>query len=60
MRLLADGLSTKEVAEKLFISPKTVENHRTSIMKKLDLHGSLELFRFAAKIGLLDVDLWKD
>jgi DNA-binding NarL/FixJ family response regulator len=60
MRLLAEGLSTKEVAEKLFISPKTVENHRTSIMKKLDLHSSLELFRFAAKIGLLDVDLWKD
>lgn len=60
MRLLAEGLSTKEVAEKLFISPKTVENHRASIMKKLDLHSSLELFRFAAKIGLLDVDLWKD
>ena len=60
MRLLAEGLSTKEVAEKLFVSPKTVENHRASIMKKLDLHSSLELFRFAAKIGLLDVDLWKD
>jgi DNA-binding NarL/FixJ family response regulator len=59
MRLLAEGLSIKEVAAKLFISPKTVENHRTSIMKKLDLHSSLELFRFAAKIGLLDVDLWK-
>jgi DNA-binding NarL/FixJ family response regulator len=59
MRFLADGLSTREVAEKLFISPKTVENHRTSIMKKLDLHSSLELFRFAARIGLLDVDLWK-
>lgn len=59
MRLLAEGLSIKEVAAKLFISPKTVENHRASIMKKLDLHSSLELFRFAAKIGLLDVDLWK-
>jgi DNA-binding NarL/FixJ family response regulator len=60
MRLLAEGLSTKEVAEKLFISPKTVENHRASIMKKLDLHSSVELFRFAARIGLLDVDLWMD
>jgi DNA-binding NarL/FixJ family response regulator len=59
MRLLAEGLSIKEVAAKLFISPKTVENHRASIMKKLDLHSSLELLRFAAKIGLLDVDLWK-
>ena len=59
LRLLAEGLSTKEVAGKLFISPKTVENHRASIMKKLDLHSSLDLFRFAARIGLLDVDLWK-
>jgi len=58
MRLLSEGLSTKEVAEKLFISPKTVENHRANIMRKLDLHSSLELFRFAARIGLLDVDLW--
>jgi DNA-binding NarL/FixJ family response regulator len=58
IRLLAEGLATKEVAEKLFISPKTVENHRANIMKKLDLHSSLELFRFAARIGLIDVDLW--
>ena len=36
MRLLAEGLSSKEVAEKLFISPKTVENHRANIMNKLD------------------------
>jgi DNA-binding NarL/FixJ family response regulator len=60
MRLLAEGLSTKAVAEKLFISPKTVENHRTSIMKKLGLHSTIELIRYSAKIGLIDVDLWKD
>jgi len=60
MRLLAEGLSIKKVAEKLFISPKTVENHRASIMNKLDLHGSIELIRYAAKLGLIDVDLWKD
>lgn len=59
MRLLAEGFSTKAVAEKLFISPKTVENHRTSIMNKLDLHGTHELVRYAAKLGLIDVDLWK-
>ena len=35
MRFLAEGLSSKEVAEKLFISPKTVENHRANIMNKL-------------------------
>jgi len=59
MRLLAEGISTKEIAERLFISPKTVENHRTSIMSKLELHGTMELIRYAARIGLIDVDLWK-
>ena len=59
MRLLAEGLSAKEIAESLFISPKTVENHRSNIMHKLGLHSSLELVRYAAKLGLIDVDLWK-
>lgn len=60
MRLLAEGLSAKEIAEKLFISPKTVENHRSNIMNKLDLHSTMELVRYAARLGLIDVDLWKD
>jgi DNA-binding NarL/FixJ family response regulator len=60
MGLLAEGLSTTQVADKLFISPKTVENHRHSIMKKLDLHSTIDLARYAAKIGLIDVDLWKE
>jgi DNA-binding NarL/FixJ family response regulator len=59
MRLLAEGLSTKEVASKLFISPKTVENHRSNLMNKLDLHSTIELIRYASKLGLIDVDLWK-
>ncbi len=60
MGLLAEGLSTTQVADKLFISPKTVENHRHSIMRKLDLHSTIELARYAAKLGLIDVDLWKE
>ncbi|MBW2407739.1 MAG: response regulator transcription factor [Deltaproteobacteria bacterium] len=60
MRLLAEGLSSKAVAEKLFISPKTVENHRANIMSKLGLHSTIELIRYAAKLGLIDVDLWKE
>lgn len=59
MRLIAEGLPTKDIAEKLFISPKTVENHRANILSKLDLHGTMDLVRYAAKLGLIDVDLWK-
>jgi len=60
MGLLAEGLSSTQVADKLFISPKTVDNHRHSIMKKLDVHSNIELTRFAAKLGLIDIDLWKE
>ena len=59
MRLLAEGFSAKEIAVKLFISPKTVENHRSNIMNKLGLHSTMELVRYAARLGLIDVDLWK-
>jgi DNA-binding NarL/FixJ family response regulator len=58
LRLLAEGMSTREIAEKLYISPKTVENHRANIMNKLGLHSTLELVRYAAKLGLIDMDLW--
>lgn len=57
--LLAEGKSVKEIGNKLFISTKTVENHRSNIMHKLDLHNIHDLIRYAAKIGLIDVDLWK-
>ena len=60
MRMLAEGLATKEVASKLCISPKTVENHRANIMEKLNLHSTIELIRYAAKLGLIDIDLWKE
>ncbi len=60
MGLIAEGISTKDIADKLFISPKTVENHRSNIMNKLDLHSTMELVRYAAKLGIIDVDLWKD
>lgn len=59
LRLLAEGQTVKEIATKLFISPKTVENHRANIMEKLDFHSTLELVRYAVKIGLIDPELWK-
>jgi len=60
MRMLAEGVPSKEIADKLFISPKTVENHRANIMKKLNLHSTMDLVRYAIKLGLIDVDLWKE
>jgi len=58
LRLLAEGHSARKIAEKLCISPRTAENHRTHIMKKLGLHSTLDLVRYAARIGLIDLDLW--
>jgi len=56
MRLVAEGLTTKEISEKLFISKKTVDNHRANIMNKLGIHRTVELIRYAARIGLIDLD----
>jgi DNA-binding NarL/FixJ family response regulator len=60
MRLLAEGLSVRHIAERLCISPKTVENHRANILTKLNLNSTIELIRYAARIGLIDVELWRD
>lgn len=59
MRLLAESNSVKEVAHQLCISSKTVENHRGHIMRKLNLHSTVEFIRYAVKIGLIDPDTWK-
>jgi len=48
LKLIAEDKTSKEIAEELFISYRTVETHRTNITRKLDLHGSLALIRFAA------------
>ena len=53
--LVAEGYSTKEVAEKLFISPKTVENHKANIMKKLEIHDRTGLTKYALRLGLIDI-----
>ncbi|MBI3195159.1 MAG: response regulator transcription factor [Ignavibacteriae bacterium] len=47
LNFIAQGKSTSEIAEVLFISPKTVENHRTNISQKLNLHGTHSLVKFA-------------
>ncbi len=47
LKLIAANLTTKEIGEQLFISPRTVEKHRENICQKLDLHGSHALLKFA-------------
>ena len=54
LRLIASGLTNKQVAQQLFISVKTVETHRTNIMQKLDVHTTADLVRFAIKSGIIE------
>jgi DNA-binding NarL/FixJ family response regulator len=53
LSLAAEGLSTTEMAEKLFISPRTAETHRTNLMQKLGLQSQTDLVRFAIRKGLI-------
>ncbi len=54
LQLIAESYSTKDVAHKLSISVKTAENHRTNLMKKLDIHDVATLTRFAIQNGVID------
>lgn len=54
LHLIADGLSAKEVAARLEISTKTVEAHRTSLMRKLGVRKATELVRYALRHGLIE------
>jgi DNA-binding NarL/FixJ family response regulator len=53
LQLVAEGHSTKEIAAKLGISAKTVDNHRTNLMRKLNIHDVASLTRHALGQGLL-------
>ncbi len=54
LKLVAEGYTNKEIASFLYISPKTVDNHRTNIMSKLDLHNPQALTFYAIHIGLVE------
>ena len=56
LRLLAEGLAPAVIAERLFISRKTVENHRTNILAKLGIKSPVALVRYAARLGLIDLE----
>ena len=54
LKLIAEGYKNREMAEALFISPKTVQKHRANLMEKLDLHNAVALTVFAIEKGIVD------
>ena len=57
LQLIAEGNSSKEIGETLFLSPKTIDVHRNNIMKKIDLHTIPELTKYAIQKGLTSLDI---
>lgn len=55
LKLLAEGLSVKEIAARLNLSVKTVDAHKTNLMKKIDVHDRTELVRYAIQNKLIAV-----
>jgi len=53
LQLIAEGYSTKEIAEKLFLSVKTIEAHRANIMDRLNIRDVPGLVRFSIRVGLI-------
>lgn len=56
LTLIAEGRTSREIAEELVISVKTVERHRENIMNKLDIHSRVELVKYAIKRGLIQAE----
>lgn len=58
LALVVEGFSNKEIADRLFLSPKTVDNHRSRLMSKLGRHDVIGLVKYAIASGLVDPDTW--
>jgi DNA-binding NarL/FixJ family response regulator len=54
VKLIAEGYSSKQIAEALVISEKTVERHRANVLEKLGMHDRVELTRYAIRRGLIE------
>lgn len=55
LQLIAEGYTNREIAQRLSISIKTVDTHRTNLMRKLDIHDRVGLTKYAIRQGLIDV-----
>jgi len=56
LQLVAEGYSTSDISNRLSISPRTVEIHRSNVMHKLNLRSQIDLVRYALRKGLLPMD----
>ena len=57
LQLIAEGYSTKKIADMLCVSTSTVKSHRSKIMEKLGVQNSIQLVHFAIRLGLVDPEL---
>ncbi len=55
-KLFAEGMSNREIADKLFISVRTVETHKNNIMRKINLKTTVDLVKFALKNNIIELD----
>jgi DNA-binding NarL/FixJ family response regulator len=56
LQMISEGKSTKQIADNLNLSIKTIESHRKQVMDKLDLHTVAELTKYAIREGLVNLD----
>ncbi len=56
LKLFAEGMSNRQIADKLFISVRTVETHKTNIMKKINIKTTVDLVKFAIKNNIIELD----
>ena len=56
LQLIAEGHTTKDIAQRLNVSVKTVETHRAHLMERLEIHDVPGLVRFAVRVGLVQPD----
>ena len=56
LQMISEGFSNREIAERLVISIKTVNNHRINLMDKLDIHNTAKLVKYAIRKGVISLD----